>query len=101
MASDRLYLVFSFAHHPGPIYLHRTAEVSDGTRGVAPIVKPVFDDDIALSHVWNAAEFVVQARYHWRGRGYRVGIYDQEGAARCLKKTRRPKPSQLSAVRKR
>src|ERR1051326_7761294 len=80
MAADRLYLVFSFPNHPGvPVYLHRTAEVSDGTRGVAPTVKPVFDDDIERSQVWTSAEFAVQARDHWRGRGYAVVLKDREG----------------------
>jgi len=78
--ADRLYLVFSLPNHPGvPVYLHRTAEVSDGTRGLAPTVKPVFDDNIELSQVWTSAEFAVQARDHWRGRGYAVVLKDREG----------------------
>jgi len=80
MSADRLYLVFSLPNHPGvPAYLHRTAEVSDGTRGMSPTIKPVFDDDIQQSQVWTNAEFAVQARDHWRGRGYTVVLKDQEG----------------------
>jgi len=79
MAADRLYLVFSLPNRPGvPIYLHRTAEVSDGTRGVVPTVKPVFDDDIERSQVWTNAEFATQAREHWRGRGYQVVLRDRK-----------------------
>jgi hypothetical protein len=80
VAADRFYLVFSLPNHPGvPVYLHRTAEVSDGTRGVAPTLKPVFDDDIQQSQVWTNAEFAVQARDQWRGRGYVVVLKDREG----------------------
>jgi hypothetical protein len=80
VAADRLYLVFSLPNHPGvPVYLHRTAEVSDGTRGVAPTLKPVFDDDIQQSQVWTNAEFAVQARDHWRSRGFKVSLFDREG----------------------
>jgi hypothetical protein len=80
MAADRFYLVFSFPHHPGvPVYLHRMAEVSDGTRGMIPTLKPVFDDDIEQSQVWTNAEFAIQARDHWRGRGFTVVLKDREG----------------------
>jgi hypothetical protein len=80
MAADRLYLVFSLPNHPGvPVYLHRIAETSDGTRGRTPALKPIFDDDIQQSQVWTSAEFAVQARDQWRGRGYVVVLKDREG----------------------
>ena len=80
MAADRFYLVFSLPNHPGvPVYLHRAAEVSDGTRGVAPTLKPVFDDDIQQSQVWTNSEFAVQARDHWRRQGHTVVLKDREG----------------------
>jgi hypothetical protein len=80
MAADRFYLVFSLPNHPGvPVYLHRTAEVSDGTRGISPTIKLVFDDDIQQSQVWTNAEFAVQARDHWRRQGHTVVLKDREG----------------------
>lgn len=80
MAGDRLFLVFALPHHPGiPIYLHRTAEISNGTRGTASVLKPVFDDDIERSQVWTSPEFAAQARDHWRSRGYSVVLRDREG----------------------
>jgi hypothetical protein len=80
VAADRFYLVFSFPQHPGvPVYLHRIAEMSDGTRGTIPVLKPIFDDDIQQSQVFTNAEFAIQARDHWRGRGYTVALKDREG----------------------
>ena len=80
MATDRLYLIFSLPNHPGvPVYLHRMAEVSDGTRGIIPTTKPVFDDDIQQSQFWTNVEFAVQARDYWRGQGYSVVVKDQAG----------------------
>lgn len=80
MAADHFYLVFAFAHLPGiPVYLYRLAEVSDGARDATPVVKPVFDDDIKFSQVWINAEFAIQARDHWRAKGYSVVLKDNEG----------------------
>jgi len=80
MASDRLYLVFSLPNHPGvAVYLHRTAELSDGTRGTTPVVQPVFDDDVERSQVWTNPEFAVHARDYWRKRGFCVVIKDRHG----------------------
>lgn len=79
MSVDHLFLVFSFAHHPGPVYLRRLAEVSDGSRDATPVVKPVFDDELKFSQVWTNAEFAVQARDFWRSRGYSVVIRDGQG----------------------
>ena len=80
MKADRFYLVFSLPNHPGvPVYLHRTAEVSDGTRGMIPTTKPVFDDDIQQSQFWTNVEFAVQARDYWRGQDYSVFLKDQAG----------------------
>jgi len=53
--------------------------MSDGTRGTTPVLKPVFDDDIEQSQVWTNSEFAVQARDHWRSRGYKVSLFDREG----------------------
>src|SRR5258708_39558886 len=80
MAADHFYLVFSLPNHPGvPIYLNRLAEVSDGTRGTVPVLKPVFDDDVEYSQVWTNSEFAIQARDHWRGKGYSVVLRDSQG----------------------
>src|SRR5260221_7098661 len=80
MAADRFYLVFALPNHPGRlIYLHRTSEVSDGTRGATPVLKPVFDDDIQQSQIWTNAEFAVQARDAWRRKGYSVVLQDNKG----------------------
>jgi hypothetical protein len=80
VAADRLYLVFCLPNHPGiPVYLHRIAEMSDGTRGTTPALKPIFDDDIQQSQVWINSEFAVQARDHWRSRSYKVSLFDREG----------------------
>jgi len=87
MSADRLYLVFSFSHHRGPVYLHRMAEISGGARGVAPTLKPVFDDDIERSQVWTNAEFAVQARDHWRGQGFSVSIFDRDGNGPLFERT--------------
>jgi len=77
---DRLFLVFALPNHPSlPVYLNRTAEISDGTRGMVPVLRPVFDDDIEQSQVWTNAEFAIQARDHWRGKGYSVALRDREG----------------------
>jgi hypothetical protein len=85
VAADHFYLVFSLPHHPGvPVYLHRMAEVSDGTRGTTPTIKPVFDDDLQQSQVWTNAEFAVQARDDWRSRGYKVSLFDREGNGRLF-----------------
>jgi hypothetical protein len=80
MTADHFHLVFSFAHLPGvPVYLHRLAEVSDGTRGTTPVVQPVFDDELKFSQVWTNPEFAVQAREFWRSKGYAVVIRDRQG----------------------
>ena len=87
MAADCFYLVFALPNHPGrPIYLHRTSEVSDGTRGATPVLRPVFDDDIQQSQVWTNAEFAVQARDAWRSKGYVVALKDQEGNGPLLER---------------
>ena len=53
---------------------------------MVPVVNPFFDDDIQMSQVWSNQEFAVQARDAWRSRGYRVGIYDREGAGPLFEK---------------
>jgi hypothetical protein len=80
MSADRLFLVFALPHHPGvPVYLHRLAEESNGERGTTPTLRPIFDDDIERSQVWTSSEFAVQARDHWRSKGYTVTLRDREG----------------------